>query len=373
VLILFLYGVNLSSTSTDFLPGILIIYLLFKVINDKSGINDRLLLYVFIPLFCITLKLSSFPIIILAIGALYRNWKQKRSYKEIVVIMTIGILIIIPWIFRFIILSGYLVYPFPAIDLFDFEWKMPKEMVYDEMDLAYSWSRSPGVIPEEVLSKPFYEWIPQWFVHLNFVVKGVYILTFISFIFVLINRGKSLRKSNKCLFAWIISLCGILFFLQAPDFRFCFGFILPCAFIPFIIQKTRLYSLESKFSNLIYTGCCLILLNYVVPGIFNEVKTWKIPDVDYVSYIIEPQSDIGIKSFLRSLELPVSEKSIDGMIFYEDTYCFDRCLPCTSYINEGLKLRGTSLQDGFIIEKGTRSYGGFYGSFFEIPGRDKSY
>ncbi|MDR0824182.1 MAG: hypothetical protein LBN74_03755 [Prevotella sp.] len=255
------------------------------------------------------------------------------------------------------------------IDLFDFDWKMPKEMVYDEMDLAYSWARLPGIAPKVVLSKPFSEWIPQWFAHQYFVVKGIYILSFISFIFVLASKGKYFREYKEYLFAWIISFCGVLFFLQVPDIRFGFGFILSFTFIPFIIQKIRFNKWENNFSKLIYISCCFILLRYAIPKVFNEVETWRESDTKYVSYLIEPQTDVKIKSFLRSLASPVVERDIDGRIIYEETYCLDRCLPCTSYINEGLRFRGKSLEDGFMMEKGIKSYGGFYGSFFDTPNK----
>ena len=48
-----------------------------------------------------------------------------------------GCVVIAPFLIRNYYLSGYLIYPFPAIDLFDVPWKIPQGVaLYDAREIA---------------------------------------------------------------------------------------------------------------------------------------------------------------------------------------------------------------------------------------------
>ena len=61
--------------------------------------------------------------------------KEKR-YGQIAVYIMLGLLAVFPYLARNVILSGWLVYPFPSIDLFSFDWKIPAgEARYDAEEI----------------------------------------------------------------------------------------------------------------------------------------------------------------------------------------------------------------------------------------------
>jgi len=118
VFILFFKG-DISSTSTDVLAAIFILYILFSLILD--GIKEeKLFVLSAMVLYCITLKLSTAPIALVVLLGIYYFYKSK-NIKAISIIVALGFIIFVPWLIRYIILSGYLLYPYPDIDIFNFE------------------------------------------------------------------------------------------------------------------------------------------------------------------------------------------------------------------------------------------------------------
>jgi len=74
----------------------------------------------------------------------------------------LGLVILTPWVARNIILSGYLVYPVPQIDLFSVDWKLPYQYVIDEKLATQGWSRLPGPYWRDSLGMELSEWVPKW-------------------------------------------------------------------------------------------------------------------------------------------------------------------------------------------------------------------
>jgi hypothetical protein len=80
---------------------------------------------VVIPMFCVTLKLATFPIAIIGIIALYRN--NKNLVLTVRNLLVSGIALILPWLIRNVILTGYIIYPMENFDFFNFDWEVPEQ------------------------------------------------------------------------------------------------------------------------------------------------------------------------------------------------------------------------------------------------------
>jgi hypothetical protein len=67
----------------------------------------------------------------------------------------------LPFFIRNVLLSGWLVYPFTRIDLFDVKWKIPKGMAdYDAREIQV-WGRGYSDVSRYEI--PVEEWLPDWF------------------------------------------------------------------------------------------------------------------------------------------------------------------------------------------------------------------
>ena len=94
--------------------------------------------------------------------------KEKR-YSQIAIYLVLGILAVFPYLARNVILSGWLVYPFPAIDLFSLDWKIPAEEArYDAEEIKVY---AKGMTDVLLKDTPMSRWIPEWFAKLKGLEK----------------------------------------------------------------------------------------------------------------------------------------------------------------------------------------------------------
>jgi len=209
----------------DPILSLLILVVITLWFERKKDLNDLTIFFLF--LFCslaFTIKVSSAPIFLLPFIC-FIHMLRKMDYINIYKTLLISVLIILPFLIRNIIISGYLLYPFPYINLFSFDWKIPLSAVIAEKEWIYSWARIPLMHPHKVLSLSINEWLPLWFIARSFIDKLIVLVMIASFIsfFVGIMRHKKTFQ--------IFELQGVLavgigfWFITAPDLRFAYGFI----------------------------------------------------------------------------------------------------------------------------------------------------
>ena len=122
--------------------------------------------------------------------------KEKRG-REIVKFLLLGLFTIAPFLIRNVILSGWLVYPFTAIDLFDVDFKIPKGMAdYDAKEIQV-WGR--GFTDVTRYDDPITAWLPEWVagldgtdkVFLALAASGV-VLLLSFFVYAIIKKRKDM-------------------------------------------------------------------------------------------------------------------------------------------------------------------------------------
>ena len=79
-------------------------------------------------------------------------------FREIFLSSSFVILLI-----RNVIISGYLIPFYPSIDLFHVDWKMSKEIIFNNGKWMKSWVIIPFTNPDIVLKMPFYKMYKAWF------------------------------------------------------------------------------------------------------------------------------------------------------------------------------------------------------------------
>lgn len=110
--------------------------------------------------FAVSLKLTAGLILILVIKPAYMLIRDRR-WKEIAVYISMGIVVIVPWLVRTVLISGYLLYPFPALDLFDVDWKIPVAAATLDAAEIKTWGRA--IYDASKVAIPIQEWFPNWF------------------------------------------------------------------------------------------------------------------------------------------------------------------------------------------------------------------
>jgi hypothetical protein len=335
-LVFSLLGAEISSPGTD-LPVSLLLWLIAVLWAEHSEQAQPFyaLLIVLLSTFVLTVKLSAAPILLLALflcgGMLFR--REKRQFTGMVVLAGF---VLLPFLVRNMILSGYLLYPFPVIDLFSFDWKVPAERALSERMGILSWARFPRMDPAQVLAMPFGQWFPQW---LEDQTVNRRIMLFTALLSPLMAVPAMILKaaSSRHWFGWLVFYFGVLFWLSnAPDFRFVYGFIIPAillALIPWLgLVLNRLQLSPLPVSRILSVSVLAYLL-----------FTWA--------------ASFEARTFTDRLVLPADYDRVSTQVCAlknSTVFCakaFNACsydsFPCIPGSRPWVELRGQTLRDGF--------------------------
>ena len=342
----FLFVKLLFAPSSD-LPAIFITWICFILLLDKrvkSKVNY--LLAGLFAVYLITLKLSTLAVALIAGFILYDLFRE-RAFKELGNYLLLGVVIAVPWLARNVIITGYLLYPFEALDLFNFEWKMHPVAVRDEADWITSYAVMPGISPTELSKMSFMEWMPMWFGHLAFFDMGVVIATGISAMTLLLaglffysKKGLSYISENRFhVLVFVTSLSGLFLWLyKAPDPRFSYGLtmfmIFWCVAIVFarLIEKDK-NKVFPKLFSIAAAGSLFIslALGHMRYSVFND------------PYILTPAP-----SSSSSMRVVLID-NVEVKMPRESKQCWDAPIPCSPVPDYRLRLRGQDISEGFVV------------------------
>ena len=345
------YYLDISSPGTDLLPNIFICYLLINALLFEEYLKEKWLLFLVLPLFCVTLKLSTLPIIILSLLVVFVKNKNTLFFNS-KRFLFFALLFTLPWIIRNVITTGYVLFPVTIIDIFNFDWKVPVENVNILQDWIYSWARIPFKDSKEVLNMGFIEWFSVWWDKLLIINKRLFILAIISpFIYLFYSFfKKDVRK--KLIPISIAFIIMILWLLTAPDIRFSFSAILFLALSPMILMPMKVLKFfEMKFLMYILSFYTLFLIYQKAITLFKE--DYEIKNLSEYYYLPMDVSIIKEKRNIKyNSKVFNSEKNIINIFEPNPTHsqCFDK-FPCSWYIDSNVRLRGEDLGDGFLYIK----------------------
>src|SRR5260221_3589883 len=358
ILCFFYFAPAIQSPSPDSITAILTLYVFFIFIGRISH-RDRHQLLCFdhilllsIILVLVTFKLSAVITILFLPFLLLRS---KLSFKTLSLITLMGVFFVVPFFIRNSIISGWLIYPLPQIDLFSFDWKAPIEDLHMETKTVKAWARIPAVDPDTVLKMPMQEWVPLWWKNIsdgttaNTLLLSICLINLVSpllfFILFLVDKNKSLFKNYAILYG-IILINLVFWFISAPDPRFATGYLF---FNSAFILALALKRAENILSPKVIIGASFILLIWFI----------EIPK-GHRDYFLEPYSRREIALYPKQLEIPVLEfiTNSQGKLVIsrapKDTRCFNVKIPCAPYPNSSVLLRGNSLEDGFTYPSNSK-------------------
>ncbi len=326
---------DLNSPAADIICAILIIYsfvLLMNFESTKSTISINKIVFFNVLVFsCITFKISSL-FLVLSLLFLYKE----DSFKRISITAIAGILIFTPFVARNYFLSGYLIYPFPAVDIFNVDWKIPFGNALSEKFEIESWSKISTLPTSDVIHMKMSEWIGPWFHALNFMKKLLIAINLLSVITLIIMF---LKKNYFLLIIQLLLVLNLIFwFVSAPDPRFAFGFL----FVGFSLNIAYFVALiesEGLFKYLRIALACFLFLIFC-RHIMLPVDTLRHP----AQWVIpSPFGTVTTNEFFTDFNyrVPVPEGG----------RCFNVEIPCVPFPLTGVVLRGADIKEGFRINK----------------------
>lgn len=179
---------EMISPASDYFMVLVAFYIVIKWLDLSERGEETLLPYALLcvlGVFLMTVKLSAALILLLTVYPACRLLREKR-WGETGVYLGLGILTALPFFIRNVIISGWLVYPFTQMDLFDVVWKIPKGIAdYDAREIQV-WGR--GYTDVSQFDMPVREWLPGWFAGLAGSDK-VLVLGAAAAVFVLLTEA----------------------------------------------------------------------------------------------------------------------------------------------------------------------------------------
>lgn len=234
---LFMIFDEMISPASDYFMVLLVFYIMIRWAELTEESEASYLPYGLLSLLCVvvvTVKLSGALILLLALKPAYMLVRQRRG-KEILKFLGTGALALAPFLIRNVILSGWLVYPFTFIDLFDFDFKIPKGMAdYDAKEIQVY---GRGFTDVSRYEDPPSVWLPEWVraldssnrVFLLLALSGLVLLAGFG-IYALVKRKR--EAAGFYHMAVTAAVCFVFWLLSAPLIRYGCVFLWLTAVLP---------------------------------------------------------------------------------------------------------------------------------------------
>ncbi len=285
--------------------------------------------------YALTLKLTAGLILLLLIKPAYMLIKEKRI-KEILLYLSMGLLVAIPWFARTVVISGWLLYPFSALDLFDVDWKISTWKV--DYDSAHISMYGKGIYDWTQMNAPVWEWIPNWFRTTLFTMEKLLILG--AVLCMVLFAGLSIwvlaKKKWQELDTMLVlgtMFCSYLFWqLSAPLMRYGYAYVLLLDFliIGWILMKTGWNKLEKLAYGVI-----------VVYGVYKLFTVGEYISTTYLQGYYIWQQDYGTYEMNA---YPVGDEIIYSTVSGDRTgYEYFPAIPNVPMV----ELRGEGFDEGF--------------------------
>ena len=348
---------SFSSLGSDLISLCLVIYIVIKYVegieDDISNIEYYCYLSI-LALIAVSFKLSVALIVLIVIYPAYMLIKDK-NWKLIIKLISLGVVLTLPFLTRNIIISGYIVYPFPKLDLFSYDWKMNKYVCLWDAKEVKSWGQG---VCDANLSPTFREWFEIWINRQSNANKCLFFASIIiSVLLVVISIVNYIKEKDLRKPVLSVTVLGMLiyWFAGAPLMRYGIVFTI----IPVLIFVGLLFSmLQSRLKKITIISTLFIICIMgirIIPFVLHVINFRISSDIVYYQVGHEPFEFK--KAELDRVEIYIPENG---------DRIGNRAFPSTPYINnlELIELRGNDLSDGFRIKKNYKNacfntYGGF--------------
>lgn len=298
--------------------------------------------------FTATLKFSSCLLVMLAIYPAYYLIKEKK-WKEIAIYLFCGCMILCPFLIRNYFISGWLLYPFDRIDIFQTVWKIPKEYLVHDANQIKVWGRC--LFDVDKIDMPVTQWMPIWWE--NHITYEKMLLAAVPFgllleCVMLLDKLLKKQKLRPPLITLHIAIWAniAVWFFMAPFIRYGLSFLIAVIMIAIGEYLSR----EKKGFYSIVTGslvfCILALVSYYGDEYIIDTGVFIKHNLREPYYIIQKDYDEG----------SMDSCEINGNFIYFSTGSEEinsyHVFPGTCYepMLERSTLIGDRIEDGFCAK-----------------------
>ncbi|WP_026667223.1 LIC_10190 family membrane protein [Butyrivibrio sp. AE2005] len=240
-LAIIIYGITaleyLQSPATDYGAMYMVLYIMCAWITqavEKKDDSEDIPVYGYLAvlsIFTVSMKLSAAALVVLAVLPFILLVKKKMT-KETISFIVIGFLSFLPYLVRNVIISGWLLYPAEAIDLFNVVWKVPAEYMKFDANQIKVWGRELQDITsvEEGITVGISEWLPIWWEKKRFYEKLLLAFQVAGAGAVLLNliirKVRKKIRADVAMFYIAVFINIAMWFFTAPFIRYGLAFLM---------------------------------------------------------------------------------------------------------------------------------------------------
>lgn len=338
------------SANYDFISTCCITVLFIDLFDLQNEAPIEWLIW---PIYLFTIRIMNFPLLILSLVYISRYLKP-FSVKRLLWILFFGGFIIVPFLIRNIILSGYLVFPVYQLDFFSFDWKADKLKLIEISNYIKYFNRANPMYQSMTITERmnFPGWIPVWYNYLFRFDKLIVTFSFIGYVLLLFSfRNMKVRYFHVFLFVMICQL--VSWFFISPDPRFAYGPLLFGIFAAINYFPAMKESWKGVAKNSVLMASFFVLIY----GISKVIR-----DEEYRNFLTPRHLPVPVVSTITvgRIKMYIPEKILNNW----NPRCYDIELPCLYKQDPRLQARGERIVDGFRLKHQASNI--FTGSEYKI-------
>lgn len=288
-----------------------------------------------LSVFACTIKFSACVIILLTLFPIVKFVKE-RKYKLIGLFFCCGLLVALPFFIRNIIISGRLLYPSTALDIFSVDWKIPEEIAnLDRMEII-AWGR--GINRVDGYYATFCEWFPTYFSSQSIMIKLLFMLDGVGLLCGIVFGCYCLFKRKRENYMWlflvfVLYLCLFVWLFSSPLVRYGYVYLICPSLVTlgfFVVNRKTLEKIV-----LVLGAVFIAWKGYEIAKYVYSVRV-----VEYYIYQ-QPYEQYEVEAVPLGNEVIYVPKEGDqtGYYFFPSTPNI-KCI-----------LRGENLKEGFRLER----------------------
>lgn len=304
----------------------------FFGLEDEAGRRTRLVVMASLCAAGITVSLS-FVVLATSVG-LVTFVLHREERKSFLRCLLVAAFLLVPWVGRNVVLSGYLLFPAPALGL-PVSWKVPPENARAAVSAIRGWAREPSRLAGETAGLG---WVRGWLSRNGGLTTGLAACALGTLAIVVSVRAYRSRRLpvESALAAYLACLCGsvVFWFLAAPDPRFA-GALFWLTTAVSLEWLVRTSGLTETSSRRVLVVSALVLTSGVVGR-----QAWD----RYFFPVPRPPETVRTRVF-------TTESGLRVFIPATGDQCWSSPIPCTPEPSGRLRLRSArgGLQEGFMI------------------------
>jgi hypothetical protein len=325
-----------TNANYDFISTCCIIVLFIDLYKNKNEVPIEWLIW---PAYLFTVRMMNFPLFILSLIYISR-FIRTFSLKKLLIILFSGGFIIVPFLIRNIILSGYMFFPVYQLDFFSFDWKADKMRLIEISNYIKYFNRVNPMFQSMSVTQRlhFPEWIPRWYNYLFRFDKLIFTFSFLGYAFLLFSVKKMKNRLLRVFF-FVMIFHLICWFFIGPDPRFVYGPLLFGIFTAI----TCLPVMNISFSDILKYAFIITSFFALIYGVSRVFR-----DEDYRNFLTPRSLPVpAIRTItVGHVQMYIPEKILNNW----NPRCYDIVLPCLYKQDPRLEARGEKIPDGFRLK-----------------------